>query len=60
MCIDAVYGMHTDRKSHTGSCVVIGDLGTVHCKSRKQQIVTSPSNEAELVALKNYEEHPNI
>ena len=43
--------MHPDRKSHTGSCVVIGELEAVHCKSSKQQIVTKSSTEAELVAL---------
>lgn len=49
--IDAAYGVHPDGKSHTGSCVVIGDVGAVHCKSAKQQIVTKSSTEAELVAL---------
>ena len=49
--IDAAYGVHVDGKSHTGSCVVIGDVGSVHCKSSKQGIVTKSSTEAELVAL---------
>ena len=49
--IDASYGVHADGKSHTGSCVVIGDVGAVHCKSSKQSIVTKSSTEAELVAL---------
>lgn len=49
--IDAAYGVHPDGKSHTGSCVVIGERGAVHCKSAKQQIVTKSSTEAELVAL---------
>ena len=49
--IDAAYGVHADGKSHTGSCVVIGQVGAVHCKSAKQQIVTKSSTEAELVAL---------
>lgn len=49
--IDAAYGVHPDGKSHTGSCIVIGDLGAVHCKSSKQQIVMKSSTEAELVAL---------
>ena len=28
--IDAAYGVHADGKSHTGSCVVIGEVGAVH------------------------------
>ena len=49
--IDAAYGVHSDGRSHTGSCVVIGDVGAVHCKSSKQSIVTKSSTEAELIAL---------
>ena len=49
--IDAAYGVHADGKSHTGSCVVIGDVGPVHCKSSKQTIVSKSSTEAELIAL---------
>ena len=49
--IDAAYGVHHDHKSHTGSCVVIGEVGAVHCRSSKQQIVCKSSTEAELVAL---------
>ena len=49
--IDAAYGVHADGKSHTGSCIVVGGTGAVHCKSGKQQIVTKSSTEAELVAL---------
>ena len=49
--VDASYGVHADRRSHTGSCVVIGDVGAVHCKSTRQQIVTKSSTEAELVGL---------
>jgi hypothetical protein len=49
--IDASYGVHADGKSHTGSCIVVGVTGAVHCKSSKQQIVTTSSAEAELVAL---------
>ena len=36
MYIDAAYGVHQDRTSHTGSCLVVGDRGAVHCKSSKQ------------------------
>jgi hypothetical protein len=49
--IDAAYGVHSDGKSHTGSCVVVDDVGAVHCKSVKQQIVSKSSSEAELIAL---------
>ena len=49
--VDASYGVHTDGRSHTGSCVVVGDVGSVHCRSTKQQIVTKSSTEAELVGL---------
>ena len=45
--VDASYGVHHDGKSHTGSCIVIGELGAVHCRS----IVTKSSTEAELVGL---------
>jgi hypothetical protein len=49
--VDASYGVHVDRRSHTGSCVVVGDLGAVHCRLSKQTIVTKSSTEAELVGL---------
>jgi hypothetical protein len=39
--VDAASGVHADTKSHTGSCVVIGD--SVHCKSKKQSIMTKSS-----------------
>ena len=49
--VDASYGVHADGKSHTGSCVVIGDVGAVHCRSAKQSIVSKSSTEAELIGL---------
>ena len=49
--VDASYGVHRDGKSHTGSCVVIGDVGAVHCRSAKQSILSKSSMEAELVGL---------
>ena len=49
--MDASNGVHSDGRSHTGSCVVIGDIGAVHCRSSKQLIVTKSSTEAELVGL---------
>ena len=51
MYIDAAYGVHQDRTSHTGSCVVVGDRGAVHCKSTKQSSMSKSSTEAELIAL---------
>jgi hypothetical protein len=45
--IDAAYGLHHDKKSHTGSAVVVGEVGAVHYKTAK--IVTKSSTEAELV-----------
>jgi hypothetical protein len=49
--IDAAYGLHADRKSHTGSVVVIGKEGCIHVKSAKQKVVTKSSTEAELIGL---------
>jgi hypothetical protein len=49
--VDASYGVHSDGKSHTGSCVVVGDVGAVHCRLTKQGIVTKSSTEAELVGM---------
>jgi hypothetical protein len=49
--INARYGVHADGKSHTGSCIVVGGVGAVQCKSARQQIVTKSSTEAEFVAL---------
>ena len=51
MYVDAAYGVHQDRTSHTGSCVVVGDRGAVHCKSTKQSSMSKSSTEAELIAL---------
>ena len=48
---DAAFAVHSDGKSHTGSCFVVGDSGPVHCSSRKQGIVTKSSTESELVAM---------
>jgi hypothetical protein len=51
--VDASYGVHKDGKSHTGSCVVLGEVGAVHCTSSKQDIVVKSSTEGELVAASN-------
>jgi hypothetical protein len=47
--VDAAYGVHPDGKSHTGTCIMIGEAGPVHVRSNKQSIVTKSSTEAELV-----------
>jgi hypothetical protein len=49
--VDAAFGVHKDYRSHTGSCIVIGDTGAVHCRSCKQTSVTKSSTEAELMAV---------
>jgi hypothetical protein len=49
--VDAAFGVHADLRSHTGSCIVIGDTGAVHCRSTKQTSVTKSSTEAELMAV---------
>jgi hypothetical protein len=41
--VDSSYGVHVDGRSDTGTCVVIGDQGAVHCRSSKQTIVTKSS-----------------
>jgi hypothetical protein len=51
--VDASYGVHKDGKSHTGSCVVIGDVGAVHCRSSKEDIEVKSSTEGELIAASN-------
>jgi hypothetical protein len=51
--VDASYGVHKDGKSHTGSCVVIGEVEAVSCTSSKQDIVVKSSTEGELVAASN-------
>ena len=48
--IDASYGVHSDRKSHSGVVVGIGGGGII-CKSSKQKIVSKSSTEAEIVAV---------
>jgi hypothetical protein len=49
--VDAAFGVHKDFRSHTGSCIVIGDTGAVHCRSCKQTSATKCSTEAELMAV---------
>jgi hypothetical protein len=48
--VDASYGVHMNRKSHTGVIISIG-RGAVFTSSTKQKLVTKSSTEAELVGL---------
>ena len=48
---DAAFGVHNDFRSHTGSCIVIGDTEAVHCRSCKQTSATKSSTEAGLMAV---------
>ena len=48
--IDASYGVHSDRRGHTGSAISLG-AGTIHSGSKKQSINTKSSCECELVGL---------
>ena len=48
--VNAAFGVHNDFRSHTCSCIVIGDTGAVHCRSCKQTSANKPSTEAELMA----------
>ena len=51
--IDASYAPHADAKSHSGANMGFG-IGSFHCSSSKQKIVTKSSWEAELVAYSDY------
>jgi hypothetical protein len=48
--IDASYGVHMDKKSHTG-CVITLGKGAIYSKSSTQKLNTMSSTEAELVAV---------
>ena len=48
--IDASYGVHADKKSHTGCAITLGE-GTIYAKSATQKLNTKSSTEAELVGL---------
>ena len=51
--IDASYGVHKDRKSHTGAVLTMG-TGTVYNGSMKQKLNVRSSTEAELVVVDDY------
>ena len=46
--VDAAFGCHDDGKSHTGTCIFLGD-GCIYARSCKQKIVTKDSTESEIV-----------
>jgi ribosomal protein L24E len=48
--VDASYGVHNGKKSHTGCNITLGK-GTIYAKSSTQKLNTKSSTEAELVAL---------
>ena len=51
---DAGFGIHIDRKSHSGHLVCFGDTGIrvpIHWRSIKQKVVATSSSEAELIAM---------
>ena len=55
--IDASYGVHADRKCHTGCAITLGD-GTIYAKSATQKLNTKSSTEAELVGLSDASNQP--
>jgi Reverse transcriptase (RNA-dependent DNA polymerase) len=48
--IDASYGVHPDKKSHTGAMITLGK-GCIYGKSGTQRLNTKSSTEAEIVAV---------
>ena len=51
--VDASYGTHPDKRSHTGGTMSFG-RGAFSCKSKKQKINTKSSTEAEVVGASDY------
>ena len=51
--VDASYGVHPDKKSHTGGTMSFG-RGAFSCKSKKQKLNTKSSTEAEVVGASDY------
>jgi hypothetical protein len=50
--VDASFATHPDMKSHSGGIITLGS-GPIYVVSKKQDLVTKSSTEAELVALSN-------
>jgi len=50
---DAAHAVHSDMKSHSGSVIVVGDLGKgcISFKSRKQKIIGKSSTDAEFICI---------
>ena len=51
--VDVSFACHADKKSHTGCCIFIGEIGAVCYKSSRQGLVTKSTAEAELVGATN-------
>ena len=51
--VDASYGTHPDKRSHTGGAMSFG-RGAFSCKSKKQKLNTKSSTEAEVVGASDY------
>lgn len=50
--VDSAFGVHDDRKSHTGKVITVGWGGfPIAVKSHKQKVVSTSSCEAELIGL---------
>ena len=54
--VDASFAIHTDMRSHTGGVISFGRGGLI-CKSKKQNINTKSSTEAELIGASDYLPH---
>ena len=51
--VDASFAVHPDMRSHTGGVISFGRGGII-CKSKKQNINTKSSTEAELIGASDY------
>jgi hypothetical protein len=54
--VDASFAVHSDMRSHTGGVISFGRGGLI-CKSKKQNINTKSSTEAELIGASDYLPH---
>jgi len=51
--VDVSYGIHADRKSHTGGCISFG-WGALMTKCQKQKLNVKSSTEGEIVGVSDY------